>query len=99
MTTQTIAQRLWPVAGSALVRNVVLAVAGSLLVAGAAQVSIPMWPVPMTLQTLAVLGIGGAYGARLGFATLALYALEGAAGLPFFAGGLETNQAREEDDE
>ena len=87
MATQTIAQRLWPVAGSALVRNVVLAVAGSLLVAGAAQISIPMWPVPMTLQTLAVLGIGGAYGARLGFATLALYALEGAAGLPFFAGG------------
>jgi biotin transport system substrate-specific component len=49
--------------------------------------SVPFWPVPMTLQTLAVLLVGGAYGARLGAATLGLYALEGAAGLPFFAGG------------
>ena len=45
----------------------------------------PMLPVPMTLQTLAVLAIGAAYGARLGAITLALYALEGAAGLPVFA--------------
>jgi biotin transport system substrate-specific component len=48
---------------------------------------VPMYPVPMTLQTLAVLGIGVAYGARLGAATLLLYAIEGAIGLPFFAGG------------
>jgi biotin transport system substrate-specific component len=39
----------------------------------------------MTLQTLAVLVVGGAYGARLGAATLTLYALEGAVGLPVFA--------------
>jgi len=44
-----------------------------------------MMPVPMTLQTLAVLAVGAAYGARLGAVTLALYALEGAAGLPVFA--------------
>lgn len=44
-----------------------------------------MLPVPMTLQTLAILAVGGAYGARLGAATLALYALEGAIGLPVFA--------------
>jgi biotin transport system substrate-specific component len=83
----TLANRLWPSASSSLVRNVGLAVAGSLLVAAAANVSVPMWPVPMTLQTLAVLLVGGAYGARLGAATLALYAVEGAIGLPFFAGG------------
>ena len=87
MTTDTLATRLWPAAGSSLVRNIVLAIAGSLLVAGAAQISIPMWPVPMTLQTLAVLGVGAAFGARLGAATLVLYALEGLAGLPFFANG------------
>jgi biotin transport system substrate-specific component len=39
----------------------------------------------MTLQTLAVLAIGAAFGARLGAVTLALYALEGAVGLPVFA--------------
>ena len=84
----TLADTLWPQTQSSnLVRNIVLAVVGSLIVAGAAQISIPMWPVPMTLQTLAVLGIGAAYGARLGAATLLLYAIEGAAGLPFFAGG------------
>ena len=84
----TLASKLWPQTQSSnLVRNIVLAVIGSLVVAGAAQVTIPMYPVPMTLQTLAVLGIGAAYGARLGAATLFLYAIEGAVGLPFFAGG------------
>lgn len=88
MSNLTLANRIWPQAGSSnLVRNIVLVVAGSLLVAAAAQITVPMWPVPMTLQTLAVLGIGAAYGARLGAATLFLYAIEGAVGLPFFAGG------------
>jgi biotin transport system substrate-specific component len=83
----TLASRLWPATSSKWVRAILLAVCGSLFVAGAAQVSIPMFPVPMTLQTLAVLGVGAAYGARLGAATLALYALEGLVGMPFFAGG------------
>ncbi|MEP6826582.1 MAG: biotin transporter BioY [Aestuariivirga sp.] len=82
----TLAQRALPM-NNATTRNIFLAVAGSLLVAAAAQVKVPFWPVPLTLQTLAVLLVGGAYGARLGAATLALYALEGAIGLPFFAGG------------
>jgi biotin transport system substrate-specific component len=84
----TLATKIWPQTQSSnLVRNIVLAVIGSLVVAGAAQVTVPMYPVPMTLQTLAVLGVGAAYGARLGAATLLLYAIEGAVGLPFFAGG------------
>lgn len=64
------------------------AVAGSLLIAGLAQVSIPLpfTPVPITGQTLGVLLVGAAYGPWLGGATLALYLAEGAAGLPFFAG-------------
>lgn len=82
----TIAARYLPLE-NAIAPYIVLAVAGSLFVAGAAQVSVPFWPVPMTLQSMAVLLVGGAYGARLGFATLVLYALEGALGLPFFAGG------------
>jgi len=82
----TLANRLWPAASSnQLLRAALLAILGSALVAICAQVSIPMVPVPMTLQTLAVLLIGGAYGGRLGAATLVLYALEGAAGLPVFA--------------
>ncbi len=88
MTSTTLVNRLWPQGlTQPWARTIVLAIAGSLLVAGAAQVTVPMWPVPMTLQTLAVLAVGAAYGARLGAATLGLYALEGAIGLPFFAGG------------
>ncbi len=81
----TLATRLMPMENS-LVRNAILAVAGSLVVAAAAQVRVPFWPVAMTLQTLALLMIGGAYGARLGAATLVLYVIEGAIGLPFFTG-------------
>ena len=86
MNANLLASRIWPATQSAsLTRNLVLAVLGSLFVAAAAQISVPMIPVPMTLQTLAVLAVGGAYGARLGAATLALYALEGAVGMPVFA--------------
>ena len=85
MNTSLLCDRLWPATGNAILRFVVLAVAGSLLVAGAAHIAVIMLPVPITLQTLAVLGIGAAYGSRLGAATLALYAAEGAAGLPVFA--------------
>jgi biotin transport system substrate-specific component len=84
----TLATKLWPAtAMSSMVRNVVLAILGSLLLAVAANVSVPMWPVPMTLQTLGVLLIGGAYGSRLGIATIVLYLVEGLVGLPFFAEG------------
>jgi biotin transport system substrate-specific component len=64
-----------------------LVIAGSALIAIAAQVSVPFWPVPMTLQTLAVLLVGFAYGARLGAATVLAYLAEGAMGLPVFANG------------
>lgn len=83
MNGNLLANRLW--AGSGLMRGALLAIAGSVFVALAAHITVPMLPVPMTLQTMAVLAIGGAYGARLGAATLALYAAEGAAGLPVFA--------------
>lgn len=81
----TLVNHLWPASSTNWPRATYLAFLGSAVVALAAQVNVPMVPVPMTLQTLAVLAIGGAYGARLGAATLALYALEGAIGLPVFA--------------
>jgi biotin transport system substrate-specific component len=81
----TLAGRLWPTSSLNWTRIVLLAIIGSVIVAIAAQISVPMLPVPMTLQTLAALAVGAAYGARLGAITLALYALEGAVGLPVFA--------------
>jgi biotin transport system substrate-specific component len=76
-------------AGVWLAANVVLVVAGSLLTALAAQVSIPLpfTPVPITGQTFAVLLVGAALGRRRGAASMALYVAQGLAGLPVFAGG------------
>lgn len=67
---------------------VLLAIAGSLLMWVSAKIKVDFYPlpVPMTLQTLALFGIAAAYGMRLGVATIALYLLEGALGLPVFAG-------------
>ena len=67
--------------------NTMLVLAGSILLAMSAQISVPMYPVPMTLQTLAVSMIGLAYGSRLGAATVLAYLAEGAMGLPVFSNG------------
>lgn len=61
-------------------------VAGSAVLALSAKAQVPFWPVPMTLQTLAILVIGMAYGSKLGTATVLLYLAEGFVGLPVFAG-------------
>lgn len=67
--------------------QIALVMAGTLLVALAARVTVPMVPVPMTLQTLAISLIGLTYGARLAGVTLAAYLAQGALGVPVFAGG------------
>ena len=78
---------LWPARGAGrMARAVLLALLGSALLALSAKAQVPFYPVPMTMQTLVVLLIGVAFGARLGVATLLLYLAEGAAGLPVFAG-------------
>ncbi len=68
-----------------LLRKVLLVLGGTLIIALAARTSVPMFPVPMTLQTLAILGVGFAFGSRLGAITLLAYLAEGAAGLPVFS--------------
>lgn len=75
-------------AQASLARKSALVLAGSLFIALAAQVSVPFFPVPMTLQTLAILVIGLTYGSRLGAVTLMAYLAEGAIGLPVFANGM-----------
>lgn len=74
---------------SSWLRDLGLILAGSLFVAILAQISIPLpfSPVPITGQTFAVLLVGAALGSRRGLASMTLYVLEGALGLPFFAGG------------
>ena len=60
---------------------------GTLLITLSSYVTIPLYPVPVTAQTLVVLLIGLSFGTRLSFLTLSLYLFQGAVGLPVFAGG------------
>lgn len=80
-------QALGPQSGTALrLKQVVLVCAGILTLAVAAKIKVPMWPVPITMGTFAVLSIGAVYGARLGMVTILGYMLLGALGLDVFAG-------------
>lgn len=65
----------------------VLVLLGSLFLAASAQITVPMVPVPMTMQTYAVLVIGALCGWRLGAITVLAYLGQAAIGLPFLAGG------------
>ncbi|WP_201613587.1 biotin transporter BioY [Gulosibacter hominis] len=66
--------------------NIALIGAGAATVALLAQVEIPMWPVPITGQTLGVMLVGATLGAWRGAAALLTYLVAGLAGLPVFAG-------------
>jgi len=79
---------LAPARGRMLRRAFGVAV-GAAVVAASAQVVVPVpfSPVPMTLQPLAVLAVGGVLGAAGGASSLALYLALGLLGLPVFAGG------------
>jgi biotin transport system substrate-specific component len=67
------------------VNDIVLVISGAVLTALAAQIQIPMFPVPMTLQTFAVLLVAATLGAGRASISLATYLAMGAAGLPVFA--------------
>ncbi len=73
--------------GTALrIKQVALVVLGIAVLAISAKIKVPMWPVPVTMGTFAVLTLGAAYGARLGLATILGYLLVGALGFDVFAG-------------
>ncbi|WP_438991205.1 biotin transporter BioY [Lentibacter sp.] len=69
-----------------LAKRVVLVIAGVMALAISAKIAVPMWPVPITMGTFAVLALGAAYGPRLGLATIATYMLVGVMGFDVFAG-------------
>ncbi len=67
--------------------QILIGLAATAVVAAAAHVAIPLpfTPVPLTLQPLAVLGVGLALGPIAGFLTMLAYLAEGALGLPVFS--------------
>lgn len=86
-TRSVLADILGPQSGMALrVKQAVLVVLGIAVLAIAAKIKVPMWPVPITMGTFAVLSIGAAYGARLGLVTILGYMIIGALGFDIFAG-------------
>lgn len=67
--------------------NAAIVVLGTLLITAAAKINVPVWPVPVTLQSFAIAALAAAFGMRIAVATVAAYLLEGALGLPVFAAG------------
>lgn len=84
-----LSEAILPAGGDMLrARQAALIAAGVAIHVLAAKVAVPVWPspVPITLGSLAVLGLGAAYGPRLGLATIAVYMALGALGWDVFAG-------------
>src|SRR5262245_42529271 len=83
----TLFAALWPEKeGQQLLRIATALVIGSALLTLSAKIQVPFWPVPMTMQTMVALCLGAALGWRLGSSVVLFYLLEGAIGLPVFAG-------------
>ena len=81
-------KQIFPASGITFyIKNIILILFGSILLAISAKVQVPFWPVPMTMQTFVVFLIGMTYGWKLSFFTLAAYIFEGSLGLPVFATG------------
>ena len=77
--------RVIPAEGvSRILVQVLLAVAGTLLIWASAKIKVPFYPVPVTMQVFVIMGLAATYGLRLGLATILLYLAEGALGAPVF---------------
>lgn len=66
--------------------GVATVVLGTLFLTLCSKINVPVWPVPVTLQTFGVAALAAAFGWRIGLATVVAYILEGLVGLPVFAG-------------
>ena len=69
-----------------VVKIILIALLGTLLLTISAKIKIPFYPVPMTMQTFVVLFLGIALGPKIALLTVSLYLFEGIFGLPVFAG-------------
>lgn len=82
---KVLSEAVAPTAGAALwAKRAALLAIGVAALAVAAKIKVPFWPVPVTMQTFAVLSIGAAYGPRLGVATVLAYLAVGALGFDVF---------------
>ena len=82
---ETLIDRVLP---RSIATDIALVFGGAVLTAVSAQIAIPMWPVPITGQTFAVLLVGAVLGASRGALSMITYFSLGAAGLPVFTGAV-----------
>jgi len=68
-------------------KNIILIIVGTLILTLSAKIQTPLAPIPVTMQTFAVLFLGMAFGYKIATATVILYLVQGAIGLPVFAKG------------
>ena len=86
MTDRVLTEAFGPTEGAGLrLKQAALVVLGIAALAIFAKIKVPMWPVPVTMGTFAVLTIGAAYGPRLGLTTILGYMIIGALGFDVFA--------------
>lgn len=87
LTNKVLVEAVAPREGTRLLlKQAALVVLGIAVLVVSAKIKVPMWPVPITMGTFAVLTLGAAYGARLGFVTILGYMIIGALGFDVFAG-------------
>lgn len=87
LNDKVLTEAVGPTSGTALrIKQAAMIVLGIAALAIFAKIKVPMWPVPVTMGTFAVLTIGAAYGPRLGLATILGYMIIGALGFDVFAG-------------
>jgi biotin transport system substrate-specific component len=78
---------LFPTQGtSTYIKNILLILFGTILLAISSKIQVPFWPVPMTMQTFVILFLGITLGSKIGLFTVSIYLLEGIYGIPVFAG-------------
>jgi biotin transport system substrate-specific component len=86
-TPNTLLGRIAPIAATKVGTSLLTVVVGSLLLTLSAKISVPVQPVPVTLQSFAVAALAAALGWRMALATVAAYIVQGFVGLPVFATG------------
>ena len=77
------------ISNNKIIKIIIFALIGSILLTISAKIKIPFYPVPMTMQTFVVLFLGLSLGHKIALATVGLYLIEGIAGLPVFSNSPE----------
>tara|TARA_B100000989_G_scaffold182642_1_gene137340 strand:- start:60 stop:611 length:552 start_codon:yes stop_codon:yes gene_type:complete len=77
------------ISNNKIIKILILAFIGSILLTISAKIKIPFYPVPMTMQTFVVLFLGVSFGYKVGVLSVTFYLIEGIVGLPVFSNSPE----------